>query len=79
MAPLERGRFEADLEQQTKKLGASRGLLKCSKQVSIVVPASCPSARVQTEHLSDSDPIGVGERANRDLVLRGGIECSKTR
>jgi hypothetical protein len=51
---------------QTKKPGTSSGLLNSSRQVGIVVAASCPNARAQTEHLSD-----------RQLMLRVGIDCSQ--
>jgi hypothetical protein len=78
MTRLKRGRFEVDSEQ-TKKLGTGRGLLNISRQVGVVVSTSCPSARAQTEHLSDSDDlVWVGEGANRQLMLQVGIDCSHT-
>jgi hypothetical protein len=63
---------------QTKEPGTSSGLLNISRQVGVVVATSCPSARAQTEHLSDSDLVWVGEGANRQLMLRVGIDCSHT-
>jgi hypothetical protein len=61
---------------QTKKPGTSSSLLKSSRQVRVVVAPSCPNPRAQTEHPSDSDLVWVGEGANRQLMLRVGIDCS---
>jgi hypothetical protein len=77
MTRLKRGRFEVDSEQ-TKKRGTGRGLLKRSRQVLVVLSTSCPNAKVQTEHLSHSDLVWVGEGAIGQLVLRVGIDCSHT-